>query len=520
MTEEEQDKRAKAILRNDFLQYSPFCLKIRDKGGNIIPFELNKAQLYIHQKIEQQRKETGKVRSLILKGRQQGCSTYVEGRFFWKVTNQMGMRAFILTHKKDATDNLFEMANRFYAHCPEMIRPSTDKSNAKELLFGKIESGYKVGTAGNKAVGRSSTIQYFHGSEVAYWENYAEHAKGILQAVPKENGTEIILESTANGIGNYFYDQWKMAEIGESEFIPIFVPWFWQDEYKETIKDSFIITDEEDELKHLYKLTNEQLLWRRNKIIELSTSGFNGKTAFQQEYPCTATEAFLFSGDDVFIPADIVRQARRNNLEKIGPLIIGVDIAAYGSDRTAIIRRKGRVSYNLQKYFKVGPMELVGKLYQIIQDEKPYKMCLDVGFELSVYERLKELVNPDILVAVNSASTALRSDRYINKRAEMYAFLKEWLMDHPCQIPDEDSLETDLCGMTYKRGSNNRLQMEKKEDMKKRGLRSPDCADALALTFAYPFEDMHRQEIVVPNRAANAINESYHRLKQAIQQRQ
>src|SRR5262249_59037905 len=94
------------------------------------------------------------------------------------------------------------------------------------------DSGYKVGTAGTKAVGRSSTIQLFHGSEVAFWPFADTHAAGILQAVPNEDNTEIILESTANGIGNFFHQAWRDAEAGKNDYIAIFVPWFWQEEYR------------------------------------------------------------------------------------------------------------------------------------------------------------------------------------------------------------------------------------------------------------------------------------------------
>ena len=86
--------------------------------------------------------------------------------------------------------------------------------NSKELIFGVLDSGYKLGTAENKSAGRSSTIQLFHGSEVAFWPNAAEHAKGIMQAIPDAFNTEAILESTANGVGNYFHQQWQKAEAG------------------------------------------------------------------------------------------------------------------------------------------------------------------------------------------------------------------------------------------------------------------------------------------------------------------
>lgn len=150
-------------FKNDFEFYAPRALKIRPKAGAIRPLRLNSAQRYLHQRLEEQRKKIGRVRALILKGRQQGVSTYVQGRFFWRVTHMRGVRAFILTHQDDATNNLFGMAERFWQNCPEMLRPKLGTSNAKELSFSGLDSGYKVGTAGNKGVGRSDTIQFFHG---------------------------------------------------------------------------------------------------------------------------------------------------------------------------------------------------------------------------------------------------------------------------------------------------------------------------------------------------------------------
>ena len=83
-----------------------------------------------------------------------------------------------------ATQNLFEMVERFHAHCPPEQKQRTATANAKELSFDALDSGYKIGTAGTKGVGRSSTIQLFHGSEVAFWPHAATHAAGVLQAVP------------------------------------------------------------------------------------------------------------------------------------------------------------------------------------------------------------------------------------------------------------------------------------------------------------------------------------------------
>lgn len=481
----EREKEIRRKLRDDFEHYAPKCLKIRTKKGEVKPFSLNKAQRYIHACLTRQKELTGKIRAIILKGRQQGASTYIEGRFYWKVSHRKGVRAFILTHEAEATANLFEMAERYHEHCPALVKPFTGASNAKELSFDRLDSGYKVGTAGNKGVGRSNTIQYFHGSEVAFWPHASEHAKGILQAIPDEPDTEIILESTANGIGNYFHQQWQQAEAGESEFIAIFVPWYWQDEYRKPVPEGFSRTVEEDDLAKTYDLDDEQIMFRRFKIAELTADGVEGTQAFKQEYPMTAAEAFQVSGGDSLIQPEPVMRARKFKTLATGPLIIGVDPARYGDDSTAIIRRRNRAAYKLEKHKKKNTMEVAGIVHSIIKKEKPDQVAIDVGgLGAGVIDRLIELGHGRIIVPVNFGSSALDPERYLNRRAEMWWTMRDWLTgDMPVMIPDTDALHSDLCAPQYKYNSIQRRQLESKEEMRKRGVRSPDAGDALALTF-------------------------------------
>ncbi len=485
---DEREIKIRRKLRDDFIHYASKCLKIRTKFNGIQPLVLNKAQKHIHEVVEKQRRETGKVRVIIVKGRQQGCSTYIEGRFYWLVTHNFGLRAFILTHDTTATNNLFEMAQRYYEYCPDIVRPTVEASNAKELVFAGLDSGYKLGTAGNKAVGRSSTIQLLHGSEVAYWPNASEHSKGILQAVPSGAGTEIFIESTANGQGNYFHEQWQLAERGLSDFIPIFIPWFWDDEYVRNVPEDFVPTDEEQELIIYYNLKPSQLMWRRHKIMDFSSKGVDGAKAFYQEYPCNSAEAFQLSGEDSFILPETVMLSRKTKMEEeYGNLVIGVDPARFGDDRTSIIRRRGRKVFGLESYVKKNTMEVVGIVNSIICKENPAKVFVDIGgLGAGVYDRLDELGHKNIIVAVNGGETPLDQKRYYNKRAEMWGLMKEWLLASPNEIPDSDTLHADLCGVRYSIDSNSRLVLEKKDLMKKRGLRSPDEGDALALTFALP----------------------------------
>jgi hypothetical protein len=474
-------------LRDDFEFYALNCLKIRTKEGEIKPFVLNRAQKYILSKVNEQLRTRGYVRIIIDKGRQQGCTTLIQGLGYQAVTHRRGLRAFILTHEEEATNNLFEMAKRYHELCPPFVKPTTQASNAKELIFGGLDSGYKLGTAGNKSVGRSSTIQFLHASEAAFYKHADEHAKGILQTVPLAKGTFVFIESTANGVGNWYHQQWQKAESGESDFEPCFVPWYWQDEYRREVPKDFNLEDEEIDLKHLYGLTDEQLCWRRMKIVELSVNGSDGAKSFKQEYPNNATESFQLSGEDTFFPPDLVMQARKGVAEKYGPLIIGVDPARFGDDRTAIIRRQGRVAFNLQTYCKKDTMEVTGIVNAIIRDEKPVRVFVDVGgLGAGIIDRLYELGHKDVVRPVNSATSALDDNKYGNKRAEMWALGRDWMLDAPCQIPDEDSLHADLCGAKYKGDSKSRLLIESKRDMKDRGIRSSDEADALLLTFAFP----------------------------------
>lgn len=486
-----REKAIRQRLKDDFLHYAPRCLKIRTKAATIVPLVLNDAQLLIHNAIQEQLGRTGRVRAILLKGRQQGGSTYVEGRFYWRVTHSKGMRAFILTHDDGATTNLFEMVERYHENCPALVRPTASTSNAKELMFDQLDSGYKVGTAGNKGVGRSSTVQLFHGSEVAFWPNAKGHAAGVLQAVPDEPGTEVVMESTANGLGNFFHQQWQLAESGQSEFIAIFVPWFIQREYRKPVPPGFQVTSEEAEYQATYGLDLEQIVWRRAKTVELN----NDETLFMQEYPATAAEAFQMAGLDPYIKPKIVMAARKCKLvdPPIGPRHLGVDPARFGDDRTSLCLRQSRLVHWIRSYSKKDTMQVAGIVKTAIeelglQSRLGDRVFIDVGgLGAGVYDRLRETV-PDkaLLVAVNSSEAPFDAVKYTNKRAEMWGETLAWLTNQPASIPDNDELHADLTQIKYSYDSNNALVMEKKADMKKRGLRSPDCADALGLTFARP----------------------------------
>jgi hypothetical protein len=453
-----------------------------------IRFRLNRAQKHIHAKLQWQLANTGKVRALILKARQQGASTYIEGRFFHKVSMNEGLKAFILTHEQKATGNLFSMADTYYQHLPEDLKPQLGAANANELLFDLLGSGYAVATAGSKDTGRSATAQLFHGSEVAFWQNAETHMMGVGQIVPNAPGSEIVLESTANGIGNVFHDMWQRAEAGTNEYVPIFTPWFWSDEYTAEVPKGFHFEKSDLDYQALFKVTDAQLYWRRLKM----ENDFGGSDVrFQQEYPATAAEAFVNVGHLPFIAVEHVLKARKASVEGVGARVLGVDPARDGPDRSGLVWRQGRKVYRATAYNGINTMQLTGIVARAIQAREVDKVFVDViGIGAGVVDRLHELGYDDIVVPVIAGATADKPKQFANKKAEMWDGMREWFEDEPVQIPDSDELQADIVGPQADYASNGQiLRIESKDDMEKRGLRSPDLGDALAMTFAYPVSD-------------------------------
>ena len=280
----------------DFGSFSEDKLKIitKDAAQGYIPFKFNQAQQKIHDAVEKQLKEKGRVRVLILKARQQGISTYTAGRVFWKTLHTPYTRSVVLAHDSATSDALFTMSKQFIERMPDEGKPELVKSNAKEIKFAHNDSGFRLYTAGSPEAGRGTTPTILHCSEVAFWQNQEKILAGLFQGVSSADGTEIILESTANGASGSFYEMYKKAEQGLNDYIPVFLPWHMTLEYTMEPPEDFVRTKEEEGLVELYDLTDGQLWWRRMKI------GEGGSAKFAQEYPATSEEAFQVSGANVF----------------------------------------------------------------------------------------------------------------------------------------------------------------------------------------------------------------------------
>ena len=286
----------------DFSSFATEQIKIvtKDATQGFIPFKFNKCQEIITEKLDQQIKETGKVRCIILKARQQGISTYCAGRVFWKSYFTPHSRSVVMAHDSATSDALFTMSKNLIRHMNPALAPEELRSNAKEIIIhspamaeGDVAS-YRLYTAGSPEAGRGTTPTILHASEVAFWQHDEKILSGLFQGISQAAGTEVILESTANGAQGQFYRLWRGAVQGDNEYLPIFLPWYITPEYRRQAPENMILDTEEEELKEEHGVDNDQLYWRRLKIAE------GGKLKFQQEYPATAEEAFIVSGSNVF----------------------------------------------------------------------------------------------------------------------------------------------------------------------------------------------------------------------------
>lgn len=496
-------------LHSEYPLYATECLKVKNKAGEIVPLRFNRVQAFLHARAEDQRRRCGMVRLLVGKGRQGGVSTYIGGRFFHRTSLNRGVETFILTHEQAATDNLFSMVERFYDHNP--LKPSLGASNAKELSFDKLDSGYSIGTAGSKAIGRSKTVQLLHGSEVAFWANAKDHFAGVVQTVPLAPGTEIILESTGHGIGGEFHERWQQAEGGIGDYEAVFIPWFYSDEYRREPSPGFVLNEDETEYAGQHNLDLQQMAWRRAKLLEL-----RDPLLFKQEYPATAVEMFEYTGHDGFIGAEEVLAARKQSCVPIGPLVVGADPARFGDDRFSLAWRRGRKVLKVESRSKIGTLEAVGWLKQVIDQDHPERIFMDVGgggdriFDImegygEPYEGVITLINfggaPQEAFIYMDDGTKRAGPK--NRRAEMWMRSKDWLkQEGGADIPDVDSLQTDACGPGYSYdATSQQLMLESKEHMMKtRRLRSPDEWDAIALTFAEPV----KEKVINRGHASNA----------------
>lgn len=212
---------------------------------------------------------------------------------------------------------------------------------------------------------------------------------------------------------------------------------------------------------------------------------------------------------DQFIPGDRVSTAREREAEHLpsDALVLGVDVARFGDDETVICPRRGRDARSIPWTVLKGAdtMQVAGRVSEICEQLKPDAVFVDEGgLGAGVVDRLRQLGIKAMGVNFGSKADGYQTDiRPRNKRAEMWSLMRDWLTSGA--IPDDPDLAAQLTGVEYGFTADNSVLLEKKEDMKKRGLSSPDKGDALALTFAHPARKSigrHGRALAIPNYGA------------------
>lgn len=296
-----------------WLQPNLHRLWIRKKNLEVVRLgpSLTPPQKHLVTAVEEQMSAGRPVRFIILKARQMGVSTLIEAIGFTASFTLRGMRGIVVAHDNPSAEHLLSMTHFYWSTWPfkQLFTPTSEARN--RLSWRETESMLQIATAKNVETGRSRTLHFVHNSEAAFYPN-PDLMSALNQAIPREPFTFHFIESTANGVGNWFYRFWNAAREGEVDYIPMFYPWWRHPTYTaEGIGQSYRLlrpltnldSEERVLLRALRKigLTDEEiksrLIWRR---AVLNTECQGDLLVFHQEYPSTDEEAFVSTGSNVF----------------------------------------------------------------------------------------------------------------------------------------------------------------------------------------------------------------------------
>ncbi len=260
-------------------------LRVRTREGRTAPLKANAAQ----EAFERRRGE----RNVVLKARQMGLTTWAAARFFLKTITQPGTLTLEVAHTQEAAEEIFRIIHRFLDWLPEELREGplrTSRANVRQIVFPEIDAQYRVVSAGDRNAGRGLTVQNLHCSELARWPgDPAETLAGLRAAMAP--GAELILESTPDGVGGCFHEEWQKAQ--ETGMMRHFFPWWMERRYRAKAVDEASLSEEERNLVARNRLDLQQIGFRRQ-----IRANFRGLA--RQEYAENELNCFLASGDSVF----------------------------------------------------------------------------------------------------------------------------------------------------------------------------------------------------------------------------
>lgn len=321
---------------NDFWSYSELApLMVDDKlTRELVPMRPNPAQRVVWKLRNELRKSGELDRVIIPKARQLGMTTAHTGELFHNAAVNDRRQAYILMHDLAPAQAVYNKLTTFLRNIDPVLRPSLSKYSEGRLMVFDNESRILVESVKKQGVGRSETLDHVHATELPSYDDAEKTLTGIEQSVPDIAGgrTSITLESTCEGIGDYWHYMCKRAERGLGQYKLMFLPWWIEPAYRLDVtmgmlKRDPLTTEEEAIGKQIaalcggygMTLTNHEivckLFWRRRKMENMANAD-----KFQQEYPMDLNEAFRGTGRPVF-PAGAVRFHRLRMLEDATPAI-------------------------------------------------------------------------------------------------------------------------------------------------------------------------------------------------------
>jgi hypothetical protein len=305
------------ILRFCLWAMSGKCLVRHPISNKMVPMWPRPLQWHLASEMYAQALAVRPIRIVGLKARKGGFTTWVQAFYYFLCRELENYQAMTLAHVDDETRAIFRIVKRIMTADPDCHE---EPPSGKIINFDKNGSVYSVRTGGGEYVASGDTLNAIEITELAKWQGgeveVSDQMMSLFGAVPESPLSIIVIESTANmsDRSGEFERRYKAASKGANEFVPVFIPWFWEPLYRLKGKELTEFDEDEKSLIEQHELDDDQLRWRRGKIA----TSYNGDVnRFRQEYPSTSEEAFQLARGRIFPMLNVAKHGYSATVEQL-----------------------------------------------------------------------------------------------------------------------------------------------------------------------------------------------------------
>ena len=399
----------------------------------------------------------GERRITVRSGHGVGKSTVAAWLSIWYLLTRFPVKVVITAPTSSQLyDALYAEIKRWFRMMPDEIAGLFEiKSERIELVAAPAESFLSVRTS------RAEQPDALQGVHSTYVLLIADEASGVPEAVFEaaggsmsgHNATTLLLGNPVRASGYFYATHTNPALSG------------WKRHHVSCMDSPRVSAEYIQEMKEKYGEDSNQF---RVRVLG--------------EWP--------LADDDTVIPMDLIQKAILRDVagSPVSSTVWGLDVARFGGDRSCLVKRKGNMVLERPMSWKnLDLMQLCGAVFNewdsTPEKERPVEILVDsIGLGAGVVDRLREMGAP--VRGVNVSEAPALGKKYINLRAELWFKAKEWLERRDCALPNDDDLTGELAMVRYSYTNSGKMQIEGKDQIRKRGLKSPDVADAFVLTFA------------------------------------